>query len=77
MAAAILTLAEPLDLDWLVTLAHNLAVAGAIAGERLRVLDAFAPRVKLPPRACTCLGSCRGADGLAPGWRCAPAKEQG
>lgn len=22
-------------------------------------------------RDCTCLGACRGADGLAPGWRCA------
>lgn len=27
-------------------------------------------------RDCTCLGSCRGADTLAPGWRCALARRE-
>lgn len=42
------------------------------------VRRAIAPRPPPPPapsgdtrRDCTCLGTCRGADGLSPGWRCA------
>ena len=27
----------------------------------------------LMDRDCTCLGACKGAEGLAPGWRCAMA----
>jgi hypothetical protein len=32
--------------------------------------------VQAEPRGCTCLGSCKGAAGLAPGWRCALAKAE-
>lgn len=30
-----------------------------------------APDAQTPERDCTCTGSCKGAAGLAPGWRCA------
>jgi len=44
------------------------ALAAACAAEHER---RTAPRV----RECTCLGSCKGASALAPGWQCALAKK--
>lgn len=43
------------------------AMAAAMAAAR-------AERAETTVRTCTCLGVCRGADGLAPGWRCALTK---
>lgn len=44
-------------------------------GELLRAeLEAEAAEANAP-RDCTCMGSCKGATGLAPGWRCVLTKE--
>lgn len=39
-----------------------------------RVLPTL-PAAKATTRSCTCLGTCRGADGLADGWRCAEGND--
>lgn len=39
--------------------------------EHVRTRRATSEMKPIAPRDCTCVGSCKGAAGLAPGWRCA------
>jgi hypothetical protein len=58
---------------------YSIGEGGPLAAAIRRAARDFAAAQPTPPpeplvirgRDCTCNGPCRGADGLAPGWRCA------
>lgn len=50
---------------------QGLRVLGTMANGAERSAELGVPCAKPEPRMCTCLGSCKGAEGLAPGWVCA------
>ena len=64
------------DIEILVKRIHEGEVRiGIAAPAGVKILRAELRETARPPepRDCTCLGTCRGAAALAPGWRCARA----
>ncbi len=47
------------------------ASCAALINNRAAVLK----QLEIHPRECTCVGSCKGASGLAPGWSCVMSKK--
>jgi archaellum component FlaC len=67
---------EPMDAGLNGEAIHAVQNLGVALADAFRGLEGDAPQEgKDARKECTCLGSCRGADGLGEGWRCVLAKK--